>query len=173
MFYLYAVLLILLNFCWLLLNLVGMPGNWLIVITTAIVMWAQSGTEGRMFSVTTLVALTALAALGEVLEFAAGAVGASQAGGTRRGSIGALVGGIAGAIVGTMLIPVPVIGSIIGACGGAFGGALIMEFSGGRSLDESLRSGIGAGKGRLVGTLVKIGVGAVMWLLAAVAVFWP
>jgi uncharacterized protein YqgC (DUF456 family) len=171
--YVYAVLVVLVNLAWLLLNLLGLPGNWLIVITTGIVMWVQAGSAGPFFSVTTLVAVTVLAVLGEVLELAAGAAGARQAGGTRRGSFGALVGGIVGAIAGSFLIPLPVIGSIIGACAGAFVGALFLEFGGGRTLAESVRSGWGAGKGRLWGTVIKLAIGGAIWLIVAVAAFWP
>jgi uncharacterized protein YqgC (DUF456 family) len=169
----YAILLILLNFFWLLTNLAGLPGNWLMVITTAIVVLVQWRAPGEMFSVATLVSIAVLATLGEVLELVAGAAGARQAGATRRGSIGALAGGLVGGIAGTFLIPIPAVGSVLGACAGAFIGALYMEFSGGRKLDEAVRSGWGAGKGRLVGTLVKVAIGAIMWLTIAIAAFWP
>src|SRR5438034_66998 len=97
----YAILLILLNFVWLLLNLLGLPGNWLIVITTALVVFAQRHGPAHLFSVPTLVTITVLAGLGEVMELGAGAAGARQAGASRRGSAGALLGGVAGAIAGT------------------------------------------------------------------------
>lgn len=173
MSFVYAILLILINLAWLLLNVAGLPGNWLIVITTALVVWWQWHGVAPLFSVTTLLVLTGLAVAGEVLELAAGAAGARQAGASRRGSVGALIGGLIGGIAGTFIIPIPAVGSIIGACGGAFIGALYLEFSGGRSLSESARSGWGAGKGRLVGTLVKLVVGAAIWLWVSVAVFWP
>ena len=116
-----ALLLIVLNLLWLTLNLFGLPGNWLIVLTTAVTVWMQWGSTGSMqpapmFSLRTLLAITVLAALGEVMELAAAAAGARQAGGTRRGSIGALMGGVAGAIAGTFLIPIPIVGSLMGAC---------------------------------------------------------
>lgn len=173
MTYVYAILLIFLNLAWLLLNLLGLPGNWLMVVTVAIVLWVQWDAPARMFSIGVLVAMTALAGLGEILELTAGALGARQAGASRRASIGALVAGVGGAVAGTFLIPIPVVGSIVGACLGASLAALGLEYSGGRSLEESVRSGLGAGKGRLLGTLVKLAVGLVIWTIAAGAAFWP
>src|SRR6267154_2588170 len=107
----YAIFLVHLNLGWLLLNLVGLPANWLIVITTAVLMSLQRASLTPMFSVNTLIAITVLAVLGEVAEFVAGAAGARQAGASQRASTGAIVGGMVGAIVGTFAIPVPVIGS--------------------------------------------------------------
>lgn len=169
----YAILFSILNFALLLLNLVGLPANWLIVISTAVVMWVQRSNPAPMFSTSTLITITVLAGLGEVAEFVAGAAGARQAGASRQASAGALVGGMVGAIVGTFAIPIPVIGSILGACAGAFIAASYVEFSGGRSLADAARSGWGAGKGRLMGTVLKLAVGGVIWTIVAIAAFWP
>jgi hypothetical protein len=37
----------------------------------------------------------------------------------------------------------------------------------------SVKSGVGAGVGRLAATLMKLVGGAIIWLIVAVAVFWP
>ena len=67
-----------------------------------------------------------------------------------------LVGAIAGAALG---VPVPVIGSAIGAvAGGALGalaGAAFAEQTRGESASQSLRVGLAAFWGRLLGTGVK------------------
>lgn len=169
----YAILFSILNFGLLLLNLVGLPANWLIVITTAVVMWLQRANPAPMFSTTTLIIIAVLAALGEVAEFAAGAAGARQAGASRQASAGALIGGMVGAIAGTFAIPIPVIGSILGACAGAFIAALYVEFSGGQGLSQAARVGWGAGKGRLMGTLIKLAIGGAIWGFVSIAAFWP
>ena len=73
MTYLWATLLILLNGAWLLLVVLGLPGNWLKVISTAAIVWWQWGNseEGgvEMFSIWTLVAIIVIAAVAELAEF--------------------------------------------------------------------------------------------------------
>jgi uncharacterized protein YqgC (DUF456 family) len=165
--YLWAAILVLSNTLWLLLDLLGLPGNWLMVAGTLLVAWLQPG----MFSVWTLVAGVILAAVGEVLELLSGALGARKGGAGRRGSAGALLGGVIGAIVGTVAIPIPVLGSLLGACAGACVGAWYLELSGGRDFRASVQAGIGAGVGRALGTVIKLAVGILLWLFLAVAAF--
>ncbi len=169
MTYLWAAILVLTNALWLVLDLLGLPGNWLMVAGTLLVAWLRPG----MFSAGTLVAVVIVAAAGEVLELLSGALGARKGGAGRRGSAGALLGGFVGAIAGTFLIPVPVLGSLVGACAGACLGAWSLEMSGGRDFDESLRAGVGAGVGRALGTVVKLAAGVLLWLVIAVAAFVP
>ena len=111
--------------------------------------------------------MVVLAALGELLEFLAGALGVTKAGGSRRGAILALVGSLAGGIVGLFVgLPIPVVGPIVGAMllagAGAFAGAVLGEQWKGRSFDDSWRIGKAAFWGRLLGTVVKTAIGAVM-----------
>ena len=101
------------------------------------------------------------------------AMASRRAGGTWRGSAGALAGGLVGGIVGTFALPIPVAGSILGACAGAFAGALLGELWGGRDLERALAIGRSAFTGRLVGTLLKLGVGLAMWVTATVASVVP
>ncbi len=175
--YLWATLLILLNGAWLLLVVLGLPGNWLKVISTAAIVWWQWGNAERggveMFSIWTLVAIIVIAVAAELAEFFTGVFGAAKAGATKRGSFGAIVGGIVGAIAATFLIPIPILGSILGACVGAGLGAWGFEMAGGRKFSESAKSGVGAGVGTLAGRVVKIVSGVVIWLVIAVAAFWP
>ena len=67
MHYLLLILLILLNAVWLVLVIFGLPGNWLIVISTALFAWWRW--DDGVFSIYTLIILVVLAVLGEVLEF--------------------------------------------------------------------------------------------------------
>jgi len=175
--YLWATLLILLNTAWLATVVAGLPGTWLIVVSTALVAWWQRGDattdDEGMFSIATLVVIIVLAALAEVVEFFTGVVGSKRAGGTRWGSVGALAGGVIGAIAATFLIPVPLLGSLIGACGGACLGAWGLELVGGRKMKESVDVGVGAGVGTLVGRVAKLIAGVVIWVIVAIAAFWP
>jgi uncharacterized protein YqgC (DUF456 family) len=175
MAYMWATLLVLLNTVWLATVVVGLPGTWLIVASTALVAWwqrgdAAAGDEG-MFSIATIVVIIVLAALAEVVEFFTGVVGSKRAGGTRWGSVGAIVGGVIGAIAATPLIPP--LGSLIGACVGACLGAWGLELAGGRKMKESVDVGVGAGVGTLVGRVAKLIAGVAIWVIVAVAAFWP
>ncbi len=164
MHYAWPILLILLNTCWLALIVPGLPGTWLMVASALIADWLVKGPE-PMFSVWTLVVVTGLAAVGEVVEFFAGVGGAKRGGGTRRGAVGAMVGGLIGAIV--MSVPIPCFGTLLGACLGAALGAAVGEMTGGMQTEESVRAGVGAGVGRFVGTIIKLGIGTVIWLVIA------
>lgn len=177
MTYLWATLLVLLNTLWLVTVVLGLPGTWLIVVSTALLAWWQwpdeaSGQAG-MFGIATLITITAIAAIAEIAEFITGVLGSKRAGGTRWGSVGALIGAFVGAIVGTVLIPIPLLGSLIGACGGACVGAWGLELAGGRKMRESAKAGVGAGVGTFAGRVIKLVAGIVIWLIVAVAAFWP
>jgi uncharacterized protein YqgC (DUF456 family) len=167
--YFWAAILVLANAVWLVLDLLGLPGNWLMVAGTLLVAWLRPG----MFGTGMLVAVVAVAAAGEVLELLGGTWGARKGGAGRLGSVGALLGGFAGAIAGTFLIPLPVVGSLIGACAGACLAAWSFELSGGRDFDASVRAGVGAGVGRALGTVAKLTAGIILWLVIAVAAFVP
>ncbi len=171
MIYLWATLLLAVNAVWVLLTLLMLPGNWMMVATTVAVGWWQW--EEGMFSPWTLVAIVVLAAMGEVVEFLASAVGVRKAGGTRWAGAASLVGAVVGAIPGTVLIPLPVAGSLVGACAGACIGAWTIELAAGRGIRRSVKPALAAGAGRLVGTLGKFIIGVAIWIVIAVAAFYP
>lgn len=171
MLYIWLVLLILVNVVWLGLIVFALPGNWLIVVTTSLFAWWRA--EDGVFSIYTLIGITVLAFLGELVEFFGGMGGAKRAGGGWRGSAGAIIGAVTGAVLGTFLLPVPFLGTLIGMCAGAGAGALGLEFLGGREIKESVHLGIGAGFGQLVGTTGKFVIGILIWVIVAVAAFWP
>jgi len=171
MLYFWAILLILLNAVWLALVPFALPGNWLIVITTSLFAWWWW--EDGIFSVYTLIAIAILALLGELFEFFGGMGGARKAGTGFRGSLGAIIGAVSGAILGTFLIPVPIFGTLLGSCVGAGLGAWALELSRGRPIQGSFRFGFGAGLGQFLGTTSKFAIGALIWLIVAIAAFWP
>lgn len=171
MLYVWSFLLILLNACWLVLVVFSLPGNWLIVISAFLFAWWRW--EDGVFSIYTLIAIVGLAVVGELVEFFASMVGAKKMGASWAGSIAAIAGAISGAIVGTFLIPVPFFGTLLGACIGAGLCAWGLEVVRGRKMGESVRYGVGAGLGRFVGTSTKVILGIFIWLIVAVAAFWP
>lgn len=149
------------------LNIIGMPGNW-ITVGAAILYTAFVTADSRVeLSWPVVGVLFALAILGEIVEFVAGAAGAKKAGGSKRGAALALVGALAGGILGIFVgIPIPVIGPIVSAilfsAAGALGGAMLGESWKGRTWEESWGVGKAAFWGRILGTLGKIVVGSIM-----------
>ncbi|MEX2672523.1 MAG: DUF456 domain-containing protein [Phycisphaeraceae bacterium] len=172
MIFVWASLVTLLNAVWLFTVAIGLPGTWLMILTAAAVNW-YTAPEQPLMPWSVLMLAVVLATLGEIAEFALGAVGSSRSGGTRWGAVGAIIGAIVGGIVGTFAIPVPLIGSIVGACAGAFAGTLLVERGQGRTWGASMQSGHGAAMGRLWGTVAKLGIGCVIWFMLALAAFWP
>lgn len=171
MIYVWLTLLIVLNTCWLAMVPFTLPGNWLMVIGTSLFAWWQW--DQGIFGWPLLIAITVLALIGELVEFFAGAGGAKRAGAGWKGALAAIVGAISGAMLGTVFLPVPLFGTILGACFGAGFLTWVVERMTGKEHQHSLRSGVGAGTGVLIGTLTKFAIGCLIWLLITIAVFWP
>ncbi len=177
MYYLWAVLLVLSNFAGWTLNLFALPGNWLVVLFTAIFVGFVPRTEEHGIGWWTVLIIAGVALLGEVIEFAAGAAGAAKKGGSRRGMVLAIVGTMIGSLFGAALFSpvVPVIGTVVGAVGGgglgAFAGAYLGETWKGRAAEDRMEISRGALVGRLLGTVGKLAVGIVMVITVAVDAF--
>jgi uncharacterized protein len=168
--YVWPILLVLVNAAWLVSIIAGLPGTWLMIGSAILLQWLR---PVECFSIGTLVVVAVLAGLGELFELATGVVGAKAAGSTRHGAVGGLLGGLVGALVGTFVIPIPLIGTLIGACLGAAGGTILLEARAGMPTHASVRAGVGAGVGRLLGTVIKLAFGVVIWVILAIAAFWP
>jgi uncharacterized protein YqgC (DUF456 family) len=154
----------------------GLPGAWVIIALAVVINLIDGSylTEGRgeTFDWRLIVGAIVLAAIGELLEFLAGAMGARTAGSSRRGAIGALIGGVAGAIAGAPFGLV--IGSLLGAVLGTFIGAIIGEISGREpmTMRQSLKPATGATIGRILGTLSKVPIAIIIWLVLTIDAFW-
>ena len=177
LYYLLVLLLLLLNVGGWLLNLAALPGNWLIVVLAAAFSTCVHHASGDGITWPVVGVLVVLAIVGEVIEFAAGTVGAARSGASRRAMMLSVVGSIIGSIVGAMVgIPIPVLGSAIAALlGGAIGagvGAAMGEEWRGRDLDGSVQVGAAAFWGRILGTAGKIIVGAIMVVIATIDSLW-
>ncbi|MBN1392629.1 MAG: DUF456 domain-containing protein [Sedimentisphaerales bacterium] len=169
MLYFWSAILVIINAFWLLLVPFALPGNWLIVITTALFAWWRA--DDNVFSPYTLVAITLLALIGELVEFFGGVAGAKKAGAHFLGSLGAIIGAVIGAIIGTFVFPI--LGTILGSCAGAALGVCFFEVLGGRKMEDTVNLGIGAGLGHFFGTTAKMALGLLIWLISALAAFWP
>ncbi len=157
-------------------NLIGLPGNWLIVLTC--LLWLLFGPVQFHFSWWLIAPLIGLAIIGELIEFAASVVGTRKFGGSKTGAtcslLGAMAGGLVGAIFG-LPVPIPLVGSVIGsilfASGGAWLGAVWGEHWNGRPWDEAFPIGNAAFVGRFLGTVGKFTLGAAMVGLAILGPF--
>lgn len=148
-------------------TLLGFSGVWLLILVALVAEWA---TPDQMFSLWTIGWAVALGALGELIEFIAGSIGATKAGGTKRAAAGAMVGGLAGAILGTPVFPI--IGTILGAAIGAGVGAAVMDRTKSeRTWREVYAVGQGAAVGRLIATIVKTALALAAAVLLGVAAF--
>jgi uncharacterized protein YqgC (DUF456 family) len=171
MLYVGLSILVALNLLWLMLVLFGLPGNWLMVLTTSLFAWWMW--NRRPFSGGLLIAIAVLAAAGELIEFLGGAVGARRAGASWRASFVGILGAMVGALVGTVTFPVLFVGTIVGACLGVALAVWLVETSRGEHPELSLQRAVGAGVGEFLGLLSKFAVGVVIWLTIAIAAFWP
>jgi uncharacterized protein YqgC (DUF456 family) len=172
LFVLWLILLVVLLLTGMVLNLLGLAGNWVMLASMVVhTLIAEAGARTDI-GVLALVILLVMALIGEGLEFLAGMLGAGKAGGSRRAILLAFVGSLVGAGFGFGLgnAVVPLAGGVVGVLllgsAGALAGAVLGETWKGRSLEESLEVGRGAFVGRLVGTLSKSFVGTAMFVIA-------
>jgi uncharacterized protein YqgC (DUF456 family) len=155
----------------LVLVVIGLPGTWLLLgLAFAIELvdaFLLPGDVVVTFGWELLALCALLALVGEGIEALAGVAGTRFGGGTKRGMVGAFVGGIAGAIFLTPVVPIPVVGTLVGAMLGAFLGAFVGEATGpeARGRDHNLRAALGAAVGKLGGTIAKLAIGVVLWVL--------
>ncbi len=176
LFYLVAVLFCLIGLVCVISVVIGLPGTWILLGLAVLIEFLDTYylPEGdtQTFSWWVLGSALLLAALGELLEFFAGVLGAKKGGSSKKGMVGAFVGGLVGALFG-FLIPIPIIGSLIGAILGTFGGAVIGELKDEeRDVRETLKPAMGATVGRILGTMSKLPLAMAVWLILCTSVFW-
>ena len=149
----------------LILIVLGLPGLWIMVASAVTYNLIVPGDPIGWVS---LVIVGVLALVAELLDISLTGRYARRYGGSRRAGWGAIIGSIVGAMVG---FPVPIIGPVIGAFIGSFVGALIAEFTGGSSAGDATRVAKGALIGRVVSTVLKIGIGFTIgiWIFIAAA----
>lgn len=146
---------------------VGVPGAWMLIglagtVDVTAMLFGRG--DALPFGVQSIAIAVAAAALGEVLEFVASALGAKAGGASRAGMVGSMVGGFVGVVAGTLLVPVPVLGSIVGALAGVAIGAAVGEIAfHGRTARDSVRPAAGAAVGRVIGSLAKLPCSLVVW----------
>lgn len=164
MYYVWYTILVLLSGVSLFATLMALPGNWAIVLLGAAFAWLVPESGLSWYGVA---AAAVLAIVGEVVELAAGAAGAAKLGAKRRSMFLSMVATIVGSIVGSFLVPIPIVGTVIGALGGgaigAYLGAYAGELSAGTDKHTGHKIGGAAMKGRILGTMAKLMIGAAIF----------
>jgi hypothetical protein len=121
--------------------------------------WLAAAVDGyRHLGTGWLLTIGALGALGVLVDFAAGTMGAKRVGASPRALWGATIGTVIGMFMG-----------IPGLVLGPFVGALLGELSAGTSVLRSAHVGVGTWIGLLAGTLVKLVISFLMVGLFALA----
>ena len=161
------ILVICLNLTGVLMVVLQLPGTWLILMCTGL--WAWCCRDDQAIGIWTLLALLVLAIFGEIVETCAGMVTSRHVKSSKRSTLLELFGAVTGAIMGTSMIPVPIFGTLIGACIGAGLGAMIGDHWAGQNWRQVKNAGKAAVKGRLWGTLGKVIIAVIMFVVATVA----
>ncbi len=174
MIYLWASILVIVLVLGCLINLFGLPGNWINLAASIIYAFFAPPDDRLSISWWVVGVVLVLAILGEVVELVASAAGAAKAGGSRRGAVLAILGSFIGGIVGAVLgMPIPIIGPVIAillfASLGALAGAMLGEWWKGREWDARWEVGHAAFWGRLFGTVGKVAIGSVIVVVVMAA----
>jgi len=157
------------------LTLFGLPGNWLIVLTSGFV-WYFSPLAGAItVGGFTVIALITLAVVAEAVEWLSTTWGMGKLGASKQAGILALVGSIAGGLSGAGLgLPIPVVGPVLGlillSALGAMAGAMLGEIWAGKSWQKESQSGSIAILGRLAGSAAKITIASIMVVKAGLPI---
>ncbi|MEE9296653.1 MAG: DUF456 domain-containing protein [Phycisphaerae bacterium] len=176
------------------LALIRLPGTWLIVVSAALFSWHSDWSQP---SWPILLVLVAMALGAEIIELLASLVTARKAGANPRAMWFAMIGGFVGMFLFT--VPLPIIGTIIGGALGCFIGAVIGQLSGGHAvgpafpvgpafqpvkrqagkpvpqpsdLKQSVRVGLFAAVGQVMGNVAKVMIAVTMAGTAVVAVLF-
>lgn len=154
-----ALGLVLFGLLWL--NLLSLPGNWLMLGVLCLA--AAVDPQGRV--AWDFVGRMALLALGaELFEFLAQLAGGKRGGASRAGNVGGVVGSIAGALLGA---PFGLgLGGLVGALAGAWLGCYFVERLRAPGGQRAARAAWGAFLGRSLGLMGKTAAGAVVIVLS-------
>ncbi|MDR3361512.1 MAG: DUF456 domain-containing protein [Desulfovibrio sp.] len=153
----------------LLLNIFGLPANWILLGLTAL--WKMAHPSAGNLDIWFWVMMIGLALVGEALELGVQVLNARRHGSSSFGTFAGMIGAIAGAI---LLAPLFFgLGALIGALAGAWTGCFVTELLiRGMPLKTALDAAFGAMMGRFLGTVCKCGVGGGMLALTAGRI-WP
>ena len=146
--------------------ILGLPGSFVVVGLVLIYALVFNGA----LSLWWVLVFTALAVVGELLEYVAGIFGAKKLGASNKAVIMSLIGGLVGAVIGSLFAPL--LGSVLGALIGAFVGAVAWEYHDHQDLKVSLKSGLGTLVGRILSLVAKLGITAYIIVQTGILIFF-
>lgn len=172
--YFWPVLYIASLFMFFFLTLIGLPGNWLMLVATIAYAALYKGVLAATITWGAVIAIAVVILSGELIEFLAGAAGMAK-GGSKKGAILAIIGSILGSFIGASLgsiVPVlgTIVGILVGAAFGAMAGAMYGEYLDGKTANLRWEIGKAAFWGKLFGSIGKLVMGAIVIGIATVAV---
>ncbi len=145
------------------LNLLSLPGNWVMWVLVAMWSGLHAWQQPHWLVLSLMVVVLLMA---EAMELLGSMVGARKFGASKTASWAAIAGAMVGALAGTF-IPILLIGNLIGAIAGAFLAAWVVELLKKRPVDLATKAALGAALGRGVGIVAKIGGGMIVWACVA------
>lgn len=148
-------------------NIVGLPGNWMLV-AAGLIVGLVTGFSAMTW--TSFFLCLGLAVLGEAIESILGAVIVAKRGGSKLGVAGSIAGGFAGVVFGAGVVPP--LGSVILGFVGGFLGAVFGELLRHPETRPAFRIGFWSFIGRMAAMAAKFSVGCViLWIL--IRTTWP
>ncbi|MEM1411379.1 MAG: DUF456 domain-containing protein [Pseudomonadota bacterium] len=126
----------------------AMPGVPMVFAGLLLAAWVTDFSPAGAGTIAVLGAMTAIAWL---IDFLAAAMGAQRLGASPRAFWGAMIGAIVGMFFG-----------LPGIILGPFVGAVVAELSGGRSVSDAGKAGLGAWIGTVVGAAAKLAIAFTM-----------
>ncbi|MDF2633557.1 MAG: hypothetical protein K0R78_431 [Pelosinus sp.] len=148
-------------------TVIGLPGNTLILLT-GLAYGYYDHFENMDYAI--LVIVFGIYIVGEIIEFAAGLIGARKEKASRRAMLAPFIGTIVGGIWGTALFPI--IGSLLGALLGAFVATILAEYSKNKDLAQAKRVAKGVVKGQFFGIIIKSATAVTMASLIVYQIKW-
>jgi uncharacterized protein YqgC (DUF456 family) len=154
------------------LNVVSLPGNWVILAAGLGMCIYHNGHRPGWIA---LVAIFVVLLVAEVIELISGLMGARKFGASKAASWGAVGGAIIGGVVGIPPLTLPTLGldHLFAAVAGAFLAAWIIELIRQRPMKQASLAALGAALGRAGGLTAKIGAGIVAWVILLLAWLVP
>jgi uncharacterized protein YqgC (DUF456 family) len=158
------VLLLLISLAAVALNVVSLPGNW-VILAAALGLSIYHGGRNPHWGVLLVILVVLVAA--EVLELISGLIGTRKFGGSKTAAWAAVGGAMIGGLVGVPPLTVPLLGidHLVMAVVGAFAAAWIVELLKKKQMKEALLAALGAALGRGAGLAAKIGAGLMAWFI--------